>query len=237
MRRTPRKAKKLTAQKIKGGLTRSCQERLASLEDQVRRLESRLVYVELNLGIQVYPEKVQKKPGPTPQISEEDLLDNRDRFIGWLEARWSDLRPKLLGAANTKQVSEALLSVAAPEESHDYYVKRILDGAGALWQFLHSRRFHRKPSKRAVVDALREEYDDPKRMKAAAQLPTRQIANAMAGVPQIGWRTSLDRCSKTPARIVVGRKTEDYYRALYGIPIPKRVANRANPSGSVPELG
>src|SRR5712691_10663751 len=114
MRRTPRKAKKLTAQKIKGGLTRSCQERLASLEDQVRRLESRLLYVELNLGIPVYPEKVQKKPGPTAQISDEDLLDNRDRFIGWLEARWQDLRPRLLRAADAKQVSEALVSVATP---------------------------------------------------------------------------------------------------------------------------
>jgi len=237
MRRTRRKATKLTAQKPKEGLTRSCQERLDSLEDQVRRLESRLVYVELNLGIQVFPEKVQKQPGPTPQISEEDLLDNRDRFIGWLEARWQDLRPRLLGAANTKQVSEALLSVASTEESHDYYVRRILDGAGALRQFLQSRRFHRKPSKRAVINALREEYEDPKRIKAAAQLPTRQIANALAGVPQIGWRRSLDRCSKTPARIVVGRKTEEYYRALYGIPVPKRVAERANPQGSVPEPG
>ena len=237
MRRTPRKATKLTAQKFKGGLTRSCQERLASLEDQVRRLESRLLYVELNLGIQVYPEKVQKKPGPTPQISDEDLLDNRDRFIGWLEARWQNLRPRLLGAANSEQVAEALLSVATPEELQDYYVKRLIEGAGALWQFLHSRRFHRKPSKRAVVDALREEYDHPKRMKAAAQLPTRQIANALAGVPQIEWRTSLDRCSKIPARSVVGRKTEEYYRALYGIPVPKRVADAANPQGSVPEPG
>ena len=237
MRRTLRKATNLTAQKIKGRLTRSCQERLDSLEDQARRLESRLLYVELNLGIPVVAEKDQKKPGPTPQISEEDLLDNRDRFVSWLEARWQDLRPRLLGAANTKQVSEALLSVATPEESQDYYVKRLIEGAGALWQFLHSRRFHRKPSKRAVVNALNAEYDDPKRMKAAAHFPTRQIANAMAGVPQIGWRTSLDRCSKIPSRSVVGRKTEEYYRALYGIPIPKRVANRANPSGSVPKLG
>src|SRR5712691_6510065 len=237
MRRTRRKATKLTAQKTKEGLTRSGQERLDSLENQVRRLESRLLYVELNLGIPVLAEKAQKKPGPTPQISEEDLLDNRDRFIGWLEARWQDLRPKLLVAANTEQVSEALLSVATPEESQDYYVKRLLAGAGALRQFLRSRRFHRKPSKRAVVDALREKYDDPKRMKAAAQLPTRQIANALAGVPQIGWRTSLDRCSKIPSRSVVGGRTEDYYRALYGIPVPKRVADRANPQGSVPEPG
>src|SRR5712692_7060537 len=159
MRRTRRKATKLTAQKIKGGLTGSCQERLASLEDQVRRLESRLFYVELNLGIQVFPEKVEKKPGPTAQISDEDLLDNRDRFIGWLEARWPDLRPKLLRAANSEQVAEALVSVATPEELQDYYVKRLIEGAGALWQFLHSRRFHRKPSKRAVVNALREVYD------------------------------------------------------------------------------
>lgn len=237
MRRARKKTTKLTVQKTKEGLTRSGQERLASLEDQVRRLESRLFYVELNLGIQVYPEKVQKKPGPTPQISDEDLLDNRDRFIGWLEARWQDLRPRLLAAANTKQVAEALVSVATPEESQDYYVKRLIEGAGALRQFLRSRRFHRKPSKQAVVNALREEYDDPKRMKAAAQLPTRQIANALAGVPQIGWRTSLDRCSKTPARIVVGRKTAEYYRALYGIPVPRRVADRANPQGSVPEPG
>ena len=200
MRRTRRKARKLTAQNTKEGLTRSCQERLDLLEDQVGRLESRLLYVELNLGIPVLAEKVQKKPGPTPQISDEDLLDNRDRFIGWLEARWQDLRPRLLRAANTEQVAEALLSVSTPEESQDYYVKRLIEGAGALWEFLQSWRFHRKPSKRAVVDSLREEYEDPKRMKAAAQLPTRQIANALAGVPQIAWRTSLDRCSKIPSR-------------------------------------
>src|SRR5207245_6496819 len=139
MRRTRRKARKLTAQKTKEGLTRSGQERLASLEDQVRRLESRLLYVELNLGVPVVAEKLQKKPGPTPQISDEDLLDNRDRFIGWLESRWQDLRPRLLRAANTEQVAEALVSVATPEESQDNYVKSQITEAGALRQFIYYR--------------------------------------------------------------------------------------------------
>ena len=43
----------------------------------------------------------------------------------------------------------------------------------------------------------------------------------MAGVPDLAWRTSLDRCSAQPSRMGVAYNLEMYYRDLLAIPAPK----------------
>ncbi len=43
----------------------------------------------------------------------------------------------------------------------------------------------------------------------------------MAGVPDIGWRRSLDRCSAQPSIAYVAVNLEMFYADRYGIPMPK----------------
>jgi hypothetical protein len=90
-----------------------------------------------------------------------------------------------------------------------------------LFEFLHSDKFTRKPPKRTVIDALTDRRGaDDRWQRAANRLPTRQIANAVAGLPKIEWRTSLDRCSENPCRYPVALNTARHYRAMFGIPAP-----------------
>ena len=71
-----------------------------------------------------------------------------------------------------------------------------------------------------MKDALIQLVDDDIRKRAANHFPARQIANAMAGVPDISWRRSLDHCSANPSTIPVDIITDLYFRELYGLPIP-----------------
>jgi hypothetical protein len=62
-----------------------------------------------------------------------------------------------------------------------------------LFEFIFSERFRRKTKlpMATVTDALTLPVNNEKRKRAANQFPVRQIANAMAGVPDIGWRRSI----------------------------------------------
>ena len=71
-----------------------------------------------------------------------------------------------------------------------------------------------------MKDALTLPVDDDRRRRAANQFPARQIANVMAGVPDIGWRRSLDRCSANPSTTYLALNTDLYYREVYNLPQP-----------------
>ncbi len=228
MRRMRDKREKSTEEKLPGRLTGASKNSSSSLEELVRSLERRVEVLEFGLGI-AFPKDIQKRPGPRPKISEEDLLGCRNGLVDCLEVYWPDLGPKLLGATGQEEIVAALAPYAGPESSRGVLIERLIDNASDLVSFMKSDRFRRKPPKRTVIDALNRPWDDERRMRAAARLPARQIANAMAGVPELEWRTSLDRCSKMPSRLLVGKRTEDYYRELFGVPAPKRLRTQAKP--------
>jgi hypothetical protein len=85
-----------------------------------------------------------------------------------------------------------------------------------LLEFLSSARFRIRPSLRAVRLVLAWQSGDGCR-RAARKFPTRQIANAMAGAPELKWRSSLDRCVSVPCHLHARHATEGYYRRLYKI--------------------
>jgi hypothetical protein len=222
------KREKSTDEKLAGHLTDASENSSSSLEDRVRSLERRVEVLEFSLGI-AFPKDVQKRPGRHPKISDEDLLMCRNGLVDCLELHWPDLGPKLLSARSQEEIVAALVPYAGPESSRGLLIKRLIDNASDLLSFLKGDRFRRKPPKRTVINALNKPWDDERRMRATARLPARQIANAMAGVPELEWRTSLDRCLKAPSRLLVGKRTEDYYRELFGVPPPKRLRAQAKP--------
>ncbi len=176
MRRMRKKGGKSTEGKSSRFLTGSSQNSSPSLEERVRILEKRVEALEDGLAMDIFPERTQKKPGPHPKLFEEDLLVCRDGLVDCLEMHWPDLRPNLLSASGKEEITAALMPFAGPQTSRGLLVQRLIDHAGALLSFLKSDRFHRKPPKRTVIDALNRPLDDERRMKAAARLPTRQIA-------------------------------------------------------------
>ena len=97
----------------------------------------------------------------------------------------------------------------------------MLQNAAALREFLWDERFRKTLPKATVTDALTLPWEDERRRRAANQFPSRQIANAMAGVPDISWRRSLDRCSAQPSIAFVAVNMDMFYRDKYGIPTPK----------------
>lgn len=81
--------------------------------------------------------------------------------------------------------------------------KRLLENVAALHEFLGSEHFGKTLPQATAMDALNLPLNNEKRHRAANQFPSRQIANAMAGVPDLSWRRSLDRCTAHPSRAYV----------------------------------
>ena len=191
--------------------------RVATLEKKVNRLDG-VAPGYYSTGI----DATRRKPGPGKNIENWKLLNNRDGLVGWLEEVWPEIVKPLLSVKDPRKLATILRKVARPKDIQPPWQSRCLAHPAKLLDFLHSDKFTRKPPKKTVIDALNNRRgDDDKRKRAANRLPTRQIANAMAGLPEIEWRTSLDRCSENPCYYPVALGTGRHYRAMFGIPAPK----------------
>ena len=200
-----------------------------SLASRVARLEARVEQMQeqLDRASGVLPTYFQealesnrkKHPGPHEQIEASEILLRRDAIVKWLEEQWPNVVQPLLAAHNPRAVAAAMKKVASPLEIRPEWQRRLVGHPAKLLEFLNSEKFRIKPPRKTVVDALN--FYSEKRSKAANRLPTRQIANAMAGVPELKWRTSLDKCSKNPSPMRVGYNTATHYRTAFGIPDEK----------------
>lgn len=192
--------------------------RLADLEERVRVLEARSDRAHIGA---LEPEQ-SRGPGAPTKINDPDLFASRDKLIGVLEAVW-DRVGNPLARANSKDSVRNALADYLPEEQ----VRFMLERATAILEFLKSGRFQRKPVKATVRRALDADWLKPKTQKAAMALPTRRIASAIAGVPKLKWRTSYDRCMRSPCQTVVGKTASEVYRIAVGIGWPKDIWDQA----------
>jgi hypothetical protein len=223
VRQKTRSGHKSTVRKTRQVLTRSwasdVEQRLEAIE---QRLEASGVGKEAVLPEIVtrkfFAPKVARKPGPSAKIDDKYLAARRDRLVSRLESFWPQIVRKLLSARTEQVIRQALEPISFDGEVYN----RLTDNAGELLTFLRSKRFQRMPPKQKALNSLNYELDEERQRKAAQRLPTRLIANAMAGVPELAWRTSFDRCSKMPCRMVVGAATEKYYREIFHIPEPSQ---------------
>jgi len=162
-----------------------------------------------------------KKPGQDKYIEDVELFRHRDGLVSWLEDVWPKIVKPLLAAADPSEVAEMFSKVARPKDLQPPWQSRFLAHPSDLLDFLRSERFRIKPPKKTLIDALNLPVGDEKRRRAANRLPPRQIANAMAGLPELEWRTSLDKCSKIPCSYLVALNTDRHYRAMFSIPVPE----------------
>lgn len=228
--RTKEKARQRADEKTQTALTGFSETRRKSLERRVERLEARIAQLEgeVDRASGVMPAHFyeaihgaeKRKPGPREKIDDTELLLNRDNIVTWLEECWPKIVRPLLAAKSPRQVATVLRGMAATPDKRPEWQRRFIGHPAKLLDFLRSDKFRIKPPRKTVVDALC--LSDPeKRKRAANRIPTRQVANAMAGVPKLKWRTSLDKCSKHPSANRVGYYAAEHYRVTFGIPEDK----------------
>jgi hypothetical protein len=207
-------------------LTGSSESEKNSLESRVARLETRIEQLQAEIDglVGVMPKHFyeaikntgKKRSGPSERMDETELSLRRDDLVHWLENQWPNLVSPLLAAQNPRQVASVLRAVAPPRHVRPEWQRDFIGHPAALLNFLRSEKFRKKPPRKTVIDALCSANLE-QRTRAANRLPTRRIANAMAGVPKLKWRRSFDRSSKTPCTARVGYETASHYRAQFGI--------------------
>jgi hypothetical protein len=208
-------------------LTRFSRNPEKSLEARVTRLEERVAAMQEEIDRasgatpawfrEAMDAATKKHPGPRQKMDQTELVLNRDNLVVWLEEHWPKVVKPLLAARNPRQVAAVLRPIATAREIRPEWQKRMVGHPAKLLDFLRSDKFRIRPPMKTVVDALCA-LDVEKRKRAANRLPARQIANAMAGVPKIKWRTSLDKCSERPSAYSVGHNTTEHYRGMFGMP-------------------
>ena len=201
-------------------------DRIAELEYMVTQLQNDVAMLKrlsgwLYWGPEGNESEEKRKPGPKEKISDEELFPYRDALILWLEPFWPWMIDRLLSAKTVAEVETILEAIAPDPDYRAYWQKRVLQNAAVLFEFLRDERFRKTLPKTTVIHALNLPSKDERRKSAANQLPTRQIANAMAGVPDVAWRTSLDRCNAQPSATFIALNLDMYYRELLNIPTPK----------------
>ena len=166
-------------------------ERIASLETRVAQLEagnSLMVeadgsidlsakenrFVDEQTAMIVWPPAPIKR-GRRPRTQLDEFVRRRDDLIIFIEIRWSDLENVM---ANPKSPEHLLRTIesASPGAHTTWGYKQLTEYLGALWEFLNSDRYKGEP---------------------------RQIANAMAGAPEMKGRSSLDLGTKYPSSLEV----------------------------------
>lgn len=208
--------------------------RLTSLEAKVAELEERVERLDGIAPPYYYgiADDTKKRPGPGKKISDAELLHNRDALVNWLEANWPTIAGSLRTAKNTSDLAAVFEGVAETEQLQPPWQSQFLAHPAELLDFLWSKKFKIKPPTKTALDALNRPYDDERRKRAANRLPSRQIANAMAGVPKLRWPTSLDRCRKKPSDLMIAGNADRHYRRIYDIPAadPKKPKRQKAPT-------
>jgi len=197
-------------------------DRIAELERRLSAVEKEVAMLKQQsgsflFGDEISPTEENKRHG-REKIADVDLFRYRDGIVLWLEPVWPWMADRLTTARTEDEVRAIIEGVAEVPELRPDWQQRLLENGAALFEFLWHERFRKTLPKQTVVDALSLEIEDERRWRAANQLPARQIANAIAGVPETAWRTSLDRCSAQPSQLPVFLNLEMHYRDVFGLP-------------------
>jgi len=125
-----------------------------------------------------------KKPGPKP-IHFQGLLADRDTLVQMFENHWPELEPLCWPKAKPKSLLRVLETISAEKmSSYAQAARRLIEQFDSVLKFLASDRFRHDP---------------------------RQIANALAGVPQVGLWRSLKLCQSRPTSYPIGQRAMKAY--------------------------
>jgi hypothetical protein len=172
---------------------------LSHLADRVSELET------VVFGQRMQPISAQQAVnGRKPKVAHAVVLARRDQLTSWIERNW----PYLSGALGEAEFAgEAVLAILRTKRRDQAlfmdvpFHKEPEKYQADLWEFIQGKRFRGNP---------------------------RNLAGAMAGLPELRPKTSLDLCQRSPCeRILDCRAWRDYLRRRF----PKRWNELRNAQG------
>lgn len=169
--------------------------RIAELEQSVSELTKRVEELEQRGRFEL-PKPPKLKRGPKPKLRQTQLLNRRDSLIYWLEDNWPELSRAIRSAKTREQLIPTLRRMR-PLSSHyeqPPFIKEWKQYWPKLWEFVtESGRYYNNP---------------------------RNIAHALAGIPELSWKRSFDVCSSHPSHLEIQKRAVlDYLRRN----VPKRL--------------
>jgi hypothetical protein len=152
-------------------------KKLDEIETRLVRLENRTAEDEFGTDQSEEPEPewpLALTRGRKSKLALDQLLERRRCLIEILDQFTPEIIGALQSARNANEAAEALLnSVSAWGGPRPPMLLNTRTYAEQLWSFLKSDRFHGN---------------------------LRNLANAMAGVPEMSWKRSFDLCVKNPPK-------------------------------------
>lgn len=186
MRRTAQSSSSISTHSAQSTQKFDAERVVRALEQRVGRLEKALAngVGPIDYLAQELPTVELKKPGPKP-IHFQGLLADRDTLVQMFETYWPEIEPLCGPKAKPKSLLRILEAVSAEKmSSYAQAAKHLVKNFDYVLKFLASDRFRRDP---------------------------RQIANALAGVPQVGLWRSLKLCQSRPTSNPIGQRAMKAY--------------------------
>jgi hypothetical protein len=176
--------------------------RIAELEKTMVELTKRVEELERRDRVNI-PMPLKRKRGPKPKLSKDELLRRRDTLILWLEENWPELSHAIKRARKAEQLIPIMRKMRPLSSHHEQppFIKEWNRYWPKLWEFIaRSGRYYNNP---------------------------RNIANALAGVPELSWKRSFDVCSSHPSHLSIQpRAVLDYL--LRNVPERLKAIRAAN---------
>lgn len=216
----PRKITSRIARKSQGNSTHSVQNReyfdakqsIRTLEERVRRLEAVVQKLEADpvedyVSIRITKKPLAQKRGPKG-MPDSELANRRDELIQFFEMNWPELEPLCTPKPNFKVLKQAFEAFANPGYCRTPWgieVRPLPPGTVGN---------HSAAAKRLLLSKSFSQLQVflTKQQRRFASNP-RQLANAMAGCPDLSFWTSLKRCQQVPFRFGIDdRAMRSYIR-------------------------
>ena len=131
------------------------------------------------------------KRGRKPRLEKTELFERRDHLVQWLERNWPYLSVALRTARNSQQAIAAISHTKKtnPGIFHTPFYQAPEKYEKELWRFLKRSRFRGNP---------------------------RNLAAALAALPELSCKTALDSCSKHPSKVSLAVEAYwDYLRRRF----------------------
>jgi hypothetical protein len=181
----------------------------SQLQEALRRID-RLERMVAENGLEAPNSPAEKRGKGRPSgIADKDLQQRAKSLVYWLEDNWPEISLGLSAAKNEQDVA-GVLKTGRRLGSYVFqplFYKEPERFAIDCWKFIKGKRYRQNP---------------------------RNLAAAMAGLPEVAAKTSFDRCSKYSANCIpVGfrayreylrRKFHDRFRELSAAATPEEVA-------------
>lgn len=163
---------------------------ISELRERVSRLEEQLFGTEAFVS---GPPLVKPGMGRKRKLQQEELLKRRDTLSRWVEQDWPCLSIALRKAKNADQTLAAVLEAKerVPFVMQESFYRFPEEHKEQLWEFLASGRLSGNP---------------------------RNLAGAMAGLPELSWKRSLDICQQYPCQFPLAQQAwPDFMRRKFPV--------------------